>query len=384
MDIFLYSEISSYATDEVQAKLKAVKDGEDIVLHVNSYGGDVMAGWAIYDLLRQQSGHTIKAIVEGVCASMASVVILAATKENRKATPDASFLVHFPEVGYISGDMYERLTAENLEKIKQQVEKTREETKTEEDKIVAVMVERTGIAEDIIRTQMQSEKWFGTDRAIELGLISGVEEHKTARAASKNSCKKMKKINAKVKQTGNVLRRLFADFIRTSVDGVEVEIDNETGVPEVGVTARPDGTFVLDDGVTIVIEGGVITAVEKPAEGGEGDAKKKDELDEETATRLAALETKLADVEERLAKLEGGEQKPAEEQTDEADKEIVAFVKELGGLANLKDLLGGKFRAFRGQKPQEKNPQQQPEVSDKAEQIHAEGDRIRERLGIRK
>jgi len=382
MDIFLYSDISNYATDEVQEKLKSVKDGEDIVLHVNSYGGDVMAGWAIYDLLRQQSGHAIKAIVEGVCASMASVVILAATKENRKATPDASFLVHFPEVGYISGDMYERLTAENLEKIKQQVEKTREETKAEEDKIVAVMVERTGIAEDIIRTQMQSEKWFGTERAIELGLISGVEEHKTARAASKNSCK-MKKINAKVKQTGNVLQRLFADFIRTSVDGVEVEIDNETGVPEVGVTARPDGTFVLDDGVTIVIEDGVITAVEKPAEGGEGDAKKA-EIDEETATRLAALETKLADVEARLAKLEGGEQKPAEEQTDEADKEIVAFVKELGGLANLKDLLGGKFRAFRGQKPQEKNPQQPTIVSDKAEQIHAEGDRIRERLGIRK
>lgn len=382
MDIFLYTEISSYATDEVQEKLKAVKDGEDIVLHVNSYGGDVMAGWAIYDLLRQQSGHAIKAIVEGVCASMASVVILAATKENRKATPDASFLVHFPEVGFISGDMYERLTAENLEKIKQQVEKTREETKAEEDKIVAVMVERTGVAEDIIRTQMQSEKWFGTDRAIELGLISGVEEHKTARAASKNSCK-MKKINAKVKQTGNVLQRLFADFIRTSVDGVEVEIDNETGVPEVGVTARPDGTFVLDDGVTIVIEDGVITAVEKPAEGGEGDAKK-DEMDEETATRLTALETKLADVEARLAKLEGGEQKPAEEQTDEADKEIVDFVKELGGLANLKDLLGGKFRAFRGQNPQEKNPQQPTIVSDKAEQIHAEGDRIRERLGVRK
>ena len=86
MDLYLFSDINNGLFNEIRGKLDNLTENEEITLHVNSYGGDVAAGWAIYDALRQAEGHTIKAIVEGVCASMATVIILAATKENRKAT----------------------------------------------------------------------------------------------------------------------------------------------------------------------------------------------------------------------------------------------------------------------------------------------------------
>ena len=88
---------------DVQGFLNWVKpeDGKiDIELH--SCGGDCVEGYAIYDALRA-SGKEISAKVVGKCASMATVIMLAAPKERRTAHQHAQFLIHSPYYPKVSG-----------------------------------------------------------------------------------------------------------------------------------------------------------------------------------------------------------------------------------------------------------------------------------------
>lgn len=375
MDLYLFSDINNGLFNEIRGKLENLTENEEIILHVNSYGGDVAAGWAIYDALRQAEGHTIKAIVEGVCASMASVIILAATKENRKATPDAQFLIHTPATDWLSGDMYERLTAENVEKIGEYIESQRTQLKAEEDKILAVMAERTGATAETLLAQMKTEQWFGNDRAFELGLIGSIEGHKTA-TAPQNRVTNMKKIKAKKNVNDNVFRRLFLDFVRKSADGVDIEIDNEDGTPEVGVTARPDGTFVLDDGTTITIEDGRITAVEK--------ANTEDEEPTDVEERLTALRADVDALTARVEALERAAEGDGNNGPDtNEDGELLDFVRE--NRETITALMRNPaFKSFQTQKSVGKGNKAGQQTTDKSEVAAAyisKAEAIREKMG---
>lgn len=87
--IFLYDDISKYGEwnwetwdyDEsetsaahFQKLLEAVPDGEEIELHINSYGGSVSEGTAIYNLLQESKAHKV-GIVDGVCHSIAFTIL---------------------------------------------------------------------------------------------------------------------------------------------------------------------------------------------------------------------------------------------------------------------------------------------------------------------
>lgn len=71
------------------------KDDDTIDMRIFCNGGSVVEGWAIYDRLRQ-SGKKISCTVEGKAASMATIIMLAAPKESRKAYENAAFLLHNP------------------------------------------------------------------------------------------------------------------------------------------------------------------------------------------------------------------------------------------------------------------------------------------------
>ena len=81
---------------DIQNFLSWIDPNDHVIdIEIHSCGGDAVEGYAIYDALRA-SGKQISCTAVGRCASMATVILLAAAKERRFAYPHAKFLIHKP------------------------------------------------------------------------------------------------------------------------------------------------------------------------------------------------------------------------------------------------------------------------------------------------
>jgi len=369
MDIYIYDDIMQglISAEYIRKKLDGITDGEDIVLHINCYGGDVAEGWAIYDLLRQQEGHVIKAVVEGACASMAVVLLMAAAKENRKALTDTTFLLHDPAASWLQGDYYDRLTPSNLAKMEAEIAKQRAELEKDKDHIAQVIAERTEQDKAHILEVMEAEKWLTPEEAKALGLIVEIEAHKTALVVKPNN-KKTMKIKS-IKSTKGGVRDFFAsirDLVIRNVEGTDVEIDvEEDGQIAVGVTARPDGTHVFEDGRTIVVEDGKITAIDAP------------EKPELTPEEITAMRDELEQLRAEVEPLRAA-------QKTETEVEVLDFVTAHGGLDKVKNACNLASKPA----PKSDKPIQTPKkpaenyVSDFAKKREERADDLRKKMGI--
>lgn len=313
--------------DEFLNAMGADDEVVDIRLHCS--GGLVSEGWAIYDKLRA-SGKKIEATVEGKCASMATVVLMAAPKEARKALPSARILVHNPYIaGYALGDA---VTAQVLRE-------EAERMQVEQDKILDLYVERCGCDRDEMQALMDEDKTITVERAMELGLIGEVLaplSAKSIRERTINKNREMKKVE--VKQ--NWLERLLAKagFAKmedavfgmelSTVDGGVIEVEREEGEPQVGDAASPDGEWVMPDGSTIIIAEGVITEI-KPAT--EEDTEEEGEERDEAAERISALEAEVASLKDALAKAEGERDEAKAKAKSKEELAILNAVKMAGG-----------------------------------------------------
>ena len=128
---------------DIQNFLSWIDPNDHVIdIEIHSCGGDAVEGYAIYDALRA-SGKQISCTAVGRCASMATVILLAAAKERRFAYPHAKFLIHKPYMASYDGD----LDLETLESIKSNLE-------SEKNKMLALYVERTGSEASVIEAQM--------------------------------------------------------------------------------------------------------------------------------------------------------------------------------------------------------------------------------------
>ena len=102
--IFLGTEIDEYSANVVQAQLlflASADEGKDIVMYLNSPGGIVSGGLAIYDTMNYISCD-VSTVVTGMAASMASVLLAAGTKGKRFALPHSRVMIHQP-LGGVQG-----------------------------------------------------------------------------------------------------------------------------------------------------------------------------------------------------------------------------------------------------------------------------------------
>lgn len=284
-----------------------------IDIEIHSCGGDTVEGYAIYDALRA-SGKEISCTVVGRCASMATIILLSAPLERRKAYPHAKFLIHKPYLARYD----DLLDLETIESIKSSLE-------AEKDKMMAVYVERTGVESTILEVQMNKEAWFGGEVAKQLGFISDVLIPTTAKGTDYklNSEKMNKEKQVTVKQS--IIDRLLAkcgyqkiedipvvSMELTDAEGNTLTVEREEGEPQVRDAASPDGEHVMPDGKTIIVTDGVITEIKDPEEAN-GDEEiealkaRIEELEEENA----ALKTNARTVEDNkilnAVKMAGGE-----------------------------------------------------------------------------
>ena len=317
--------------DEFLASI--AEDDDTIELRLHCEGGSVTEGWAIVDKLRA-SGKKITATVEGVCASMATVVLLAASE--RKAYPHASLLIHEPYIPeYTLADAYR---AEDLQKLADSLN-------AETQKILDFYVERTGADRAELEALMSEDKFVDMERAKELGFISEIlpalsARSRTAKAQAKwnnnhqnsnNMAENKTKVAELLTALGEALglsQPKAVAYTLTTESGDTITIDKPEGEdPAVGDAASPDGEHKMPDGTTIVVVDGVITEI-KPAEGNGGND---DELAQANA-RIAELEAELA-----TAKAEV-ESAKAEAESAKAQ----AKTKEEMEILNLVTIAGGK------------------------------------------
>ena len=278
-------------------------DADDNVIEVRLHcdGGDVIEGWGIYDKLRS-TGKEITTIVEGNAASMATVIMMAAPKERRKAYSSAQILVHNPWMCPYGLDY--TMTADELRK-------AADDLQAQQDKILNLYVERCGCDRYEMQALMDEDKYIDVTRAKELGLIGEIIAPASASAKKgvkfnnkKNKAMaKEEKVEVKASLMSKILAKLGIKSIDefevkgmdlSTADGQTLTIEREEGEPQVGDKASPDGEFKMPDGSTIVVSEGVITDIKKdsdPAASAEDDDK------------VAELEKKVEDLEAEVDEL---------------------------------------------------------------------------------
>ena len=292
-------------------------EDEDIDIRLHCDGGSVTEGWAIYDRLRA-TGKRITATVEGNCASMATVVLMAAPKERRRAYQSAHICVHNPWMcPWALGDA---VTADDLQKYANDL-------RAEQSKMVDLYVERCGCDREEIQSLMDEDKYIDTERALELGIIGEIAAPLSAKKKDFSESKKhsmnektSEMDENKVEVKASVLDRILAklglksldDFKDepmqgmdlSTADGSTLTVDREEGSPEVGDTARPDGEHLMPDGTTIVVENGVIAEVRPKEEAPEGVDASDEQKGEDVETELDDRDEEEQRLRERIAELE--------------------------------------------------------------------------------
>lgn len=317
-------------------------DDNRIDVEIHSCGGDCTEGYAIYDALRA-SGKEISCKVVGTCASMATVILLAAPAERRTAYEHASLCIHNP---YADGALLKgKVTPERLESIAADL-------RAEKEKMLSLYVERTGQAREVLEAQMESDSWFTPEKAIELGFISSIVPAISAKKEVTNQKPiVMGKTEKEVKVQSSLLDRLLRKcgyakiedvpavaLTLTTSTGEELTVEREEGDIQVGDPASPDGEHVLEDGRTVVVQDGVITEIREPSS------------DED-------VEALKAQVEE--LKAENAELKKNAKTEDEIS--VLAEVEKAGGIDKLKRAAASKYVpsgrvSNAGNKPQENKP----------------------------
>lgn len=349
MDGVCYKDIDEFLTS-------MDKDDDVVDIRIHCRGGDCVEGWAIYDKLRR-SKKKISCTVEGECSSMATIILLAAPLERRTAYRNAHFCIHNPALAYPDLDYYTRLTADNLEKNISQLKTQANALRQEEKKILDLYLTRTNASKKELQDLMALDTYIGTEEAIEMGFISKTLSPLTAsksRTFNNINKSKSKAMNKKsVRVDSGVMSRLLAkaglkklsdlrmkSLVVTAADGSELTVDREEGDPQVGDSATPDGTFVLEDGTEIIVEDGVITEINAP-DGGEAPVDEMDE--EELIEQVETLTEEKEELEERVEELEEElEAKKNARVLSVDEKVILAKVQKAGGRQWLDKVLNSK------------------------------------------
>lgn len=162
--VFLSSAVTDETAKDIIRKLwylEFVKPGKPILLVINSPGGSVDSGFAIWDQI-QMITSPVTTMVTGLAASMGSVLSLAAAPKRRFATPSARIMIHQPLIsGVIRGQ------ATDLDIQAKEIIKTR-------NAIIEVYSKATGKDPSVISKTIDRDAWMTAEEAKEYGLLDGI------------------------------------------------------------------------------------------------------------------------------------------------------------------------------------------------------------------
>ena len=164
--IFLTGEINDAVADTVVAQLiflEAKDPNKDICLYINSPGGSVTAGMAIYDTMKYIKPD-VSTICVGMAASMGAFLLSAGTKGKRYALPIAEIMIHQPLGGARGQASDVKIHAEFLLKTR--------------DKLNKILSENTGKPLDVIERDTDRDKVMIAEEAKAYGLMDAIMDRK--------------------------------------------------------------------------------------------------------------------------------------------------------------------------------------------------------------
>ena len=162
--VWLGSEVRDDNANEICAKilLLAAEDAEkDIFLYINSPGGSITAGMAIYDTM-QYVPNDIVTVGIGMCASMGQFLLSSGTKGKRYATPNTRVLLHQPHGGFGGTAADVQTQAELIMSMKRQ--------------LASITAQQTGKTVEQIMQDGDRDRWFTAHEALEYGFIDHIQE----------------------------------------------------------------------------------------------------------------------------------------------------------------------------------------------------------------
>ncbi len=164
--IFLGEEVNDTTASLIVAQLLFLESedpGKDIHLYINSPGGSVTAGMAIYDTMRYIKCD-VSTICIGMAASMGAFLLAGGTKGKRFALPNSEIMIHQPSGGT-------KGMASDIKIVADEILKTRE-------KLNSILAANTGKPIEIIAQDTDRDNYMSAAEAVEYGLIDSVVENR--------------------------------------------------------------------------------------------------------------------------------------------------------------------------------------------------------------
>lgn len=152
-DVYLYDEIGGWGITarSFLSQIKQIKG--KVTLHINSPGGDVFDGIAIYNTLKDRGDVTVK--IEGLCASIASIIAMSG--DSVEMADNSMMMIHNPWAG-MNGESSEfKKMADVLDQIK--------------SLLITTYKTKTSLSDEVISELMDQETWLSASEALEKGFI---------------------------------------------------------------------------------------------------------------------------------------------------------------------------------------------------------------------
>ncbi|EKD25097.1 MAG: ATP-dependent Clp protease proteolytic subunit [uncultured bacterium (gcode 4)] len=160
--IFVGEPVAAHMVNSIVAQLLFLekKDPDkDIIMFVNTPGGEVYSGMAIYDVM-QYVKCDVSTICVGLAASMGSIILAGGTKGKRYSLPHSKIMIHQP-LGGIEGQASDIvIQAEEILKVK--------------NMFIGLMAKHTGQKLDVVANDMDRNKWLNAEEALKYGIIDKI------------------------------------------------------------------------------------------------------------------------------------------------------------------------------------------------------------------
>jgi len=228
VDVYIFDEIGTFGVNAQNFidEIKGFKNSP-LNLHINCVGGDVFEGMAIYNILKKRTAETT-VYIEGIAASMGSVIALAADKV--VMAENSLFMIHNAWGGAMGEAKELKKTANLLEKIS--------------NEIADIYIKKTNLPYDRVKEMMDEETWLNADEAFELGFIDSISD--AIKVAAKYDVSKFKNItdkeiksklniNLKSKKMTDELKNWFNGKIEDIIARVKSDDSVETTGVEVTI-----------------------------------------------------------------------------------------------------------------------------------------------------
>ena len=164
--IFLGTQVDDVSAELIVAQLLFLESQDpekDIQLYINSPGGSITAGFAIYDTM-QYIKCDVSTIWLGMAASMGAFLLSGGTKGKRLALPNAEIMIHQPSGGAQGQATEIEIAAEHILRTKK--------------KLNTILSENTGQPYETIVKDTERDNWLTAQEALEYGLIDKVMENR--------------------------------------------------------------------------------------------------------------------------------------------------------------------------------------------------------------